>query len=330
VLLLVWERKTKADLIAAGRDPSMIPFPGEMWANHVVEIKPTGATTGQVVWRWHIWDHLVQEHDPGKLNYGKVKEHPELLNINHPGLAFELNHGNAISYNSKLDQILLSYLAQNELIIIDHSTTTQQAAGHTGGTSGKGGDILYRWGNPANYKAGADTEKYLWGLHDTNWIAPGRPGAGNILVFDNGIFRPGGMYATVVEIKPPIDAAGGYPLKPGAAFGPAAPTWTYKDSTTLHSGIISGAERLPNGNTLVVSGQWGTFLEVTPAGKIVWKYVTPLDNEKAVKQGTNIPFDMPPPIFNYVFKPRRYAPDYPGLKGKNLSPMGVIELPASG
>jgi len=39
--------------------------------------------------------------------------------------------------------------------------------------------------------------------------------------------------------------------------------------------------------------------------------------------------DMRGHLWNAVFKVHRYAPDYPGLKDKDLSPKGVIELPAS-
>ena len=58
-------------------------------------------------------------------------------------------HCNGLDYNSALDQIALSCRGMNEVYIIDHSTTTEEAVGHTGGNAGKGGDILYRWGNPS-------------------------------------------------------------------------------------------------------------------------------------------------------------------------------------
>ena len=48
----------------------------------LVEIKPTGKTTGEVVWEWHLWDHLVQDHDSTKANFGVVADHPELVDAN--------------------------------------------------------------------------------------------------------------------------------------------------------------------------------------------------------------------------------------------------------
>ena len=53
-----------------------------MLPDSLVEIKPTGKTTGELVWEWHLWDHLVQDFDKTKLNFGDVAQHPELVNIN--------------------------------------------------------------------------------------------------------------------------------------------------------------------------------------------------------------------------------------------------------
>src|SRR5258708_35448465 len=62
-------------------------------------------------------------------------------------------HANAVFYNAALDQVLLSVRNFSEFWIIDHGTTTQQAAGHTGGKLGRGGDLLYRYGNPRDRKS---------------------------------------------------------------------------------------------------------------------------------------------------------------------------------
>ena len=48
-----------------------------------MEIQPTGKTTGKVVWEWHLWDHLIQDHDKAKANYGNVADHPELVDLNY-------------------------------------------------------------------------------------------------------------------------------------------------------------------------------------------------------------------------------------------------------
>jgi hypothetical protein len=244
-----------------------------------------------------VWDHLIQDFDPTKNNYGVVQDHSELIDVNYGTRDADWNHINAIDYNAQLDQILLSVHNFNEIWIIDHSTTTEEAAGHTGGNSGKGGDLLYRWGNPVAYGAGTVNDQKFFGQHGANWINSGCPGAGNILVFNNGNEKR--RYSTVDEIIPPIDAAGAYQKIDGMAYGPEQQTWVYVSSnpTDLFSMTLSSAQRLPNGNTLICSANQGLFIEVTPGEQIVWQYL-------------NI---LPSPVYNAVARVQRYPTDYPGL-----------------
>ena len=72
----------------------------------------------------------------------------------------------------------MSVCAFSEFWIIDHGTTTAQAAGHTGGRRGRGGDLLYRWGNPRAYRAGTKADRKLFAQHNAHWIPKGLPGAG--------------------------------------------------------------------------------------------------------------------------------------------------------
>jgi hypothetical protein len=147
-----------------------------------------------------------------------------------------------------------------------HSTTTAEAASHKSGKYGKGGDLLYRWGNPRAYRAGTVKDQKLFGQHDSHWIDKGLPGEGHVLIFNNGMRRTGGAHSTVDEIVLPVDAKGHYQYTPGKAFGPDKPTWSYAapKRTDFYAPFISGAQRLPNGNTLICSGTNGTIFEVTP------------------------------------------------------------------
>jgi hypothetical protein len=324
VLLIVWEVKTAEEILAAGHKPETVRGP---WlADSVIEIKPTGRTTGEIVWEWHDWDHLIQDHDPSKANYGDVAKHPELIDVNfgdegmmfgfprqmarrdtqketpkgketgkddidrlrgigyigapstrrNRGMIPDWNHFNAVAYNPELDQIMVSLRLFSEFWIIDHSTTSAEAAGHKGGRSGRGGDLLYRWGNPRAYRAGTKADQKLFYQHDAHWIPRGRPGEGHVIVFNNGDGRDRN-FSSVDEIVLPVDSQGHYQRDPDAAFGPRAAVWSYTAAKKedFFSAIMSGANRLPNGNTLICGSMNGTILEVTPEKEIVWEYVNP-------------------------------------------------------
>ncbi len=291
VLLIAWEVKAAAEAVASGRNLNR-----DIWPDHLIEVKPTGSSGGEIVWEWHAWDHMIQEYDSTKANYGVTADHPELLDINiggsssGPGGGNEWLHINGISYNSTLDQIVISSHFTDEFYVIDHSTTTEEAAGHTGGNSGKGGDILYRWGSPQNYDAPGTKEFDV--IHCSLWIPEGLPGAGNIMVFNNG---EGQKYSEVVEIIAPFDASGNYTLSSGSAYEPAQPTWTYSNGMSFYSNHLGSCQRLPNGNTLISESTSGYLFEVTASGEIVWDY----NYEKEIARSL------------------RYATDYSGLSALN-------------
>jgi hypothetical protein len=269
VLLIAWETKTRVEAIAAGRNPSYVSGQ-EFMPDHIIEVQPTGPTSGTIVWEWHVWDHLIQDYDSSKPNYGMVTNHPELVDVNYPAEPqIDWMHSNSIDYNEQYDQIMISVLHFNEIWVIDHSTTTAEAASHAGGNSGKGGDLLYRWGNPEAYDRGTSNDKKLFQQHDATWIDEGYPGEGNILIFNNGVGR---SYSTVEEIVPPINTNGSYILVPSSAYGPTAPTWSYNPTPKFYASHLSGATRLASGNTLVCNGEIGKIWEVTPDGATVWQY----------------------------------------------------------
>ncbi len=270
VLVIAWEEKTVAEALAAGRDPALID--GTSFPDHVVEVQPTGPTTGQIVWEWHAWDHLIQDLDPTKANFGVVADHPEKIDLNYPPnrVGGELHHLNGIDYDPVNDWIVLSAHTQDEVWVIDHSTTTAEAAGSTGGARGKGGDLLYRWGNPAAYDRGTAAEQTLYKQHSPKFVPLAYPGGGHMTIFSNQ--APGG--SEVVEIELPLDAGGNF-VDPGAsAWGPAAPVWTYSDAA-FQSLFMSSAERLPNGNTLICSSLQGRIFEVDDAGALLWEHAVP-------------------------------------------------------
>jgi hypothetical protein len=279
VLIIAWEVKTAAQAVQAGLNHS-----AAIWPDHIIEVQPTGATTGTIVWAWHAWDHLVQDYNAAKSNYGVVAAHPELLDINVGSSGGGIGGGdwmhiNAVSYNPALDQIAISSHNLDEIYVIDHSTTTAQAATHAGGNSGKGGDLLYRWGCPSNYDAPGS--QYFNVVHCAWWIPTGLPGAGHLMAFNN---REGTGTSIVVELVPPGDLLGNYSWTSGTAYGPAAPIWSYTASG-FYSNHLGGCQRLPNGNTLVVESTSGILFEVDAAGNTVWSHAPGGEIARALRYG---------------------------------------------
>ena len=314
VLLMARRVRTLDEAVAAGADPALV-HPRGIEYEAVVEVRPTRPSGGEVVWEWSVWDHLIQDFDPGKANYGDPAAHPELVDLNFLlGRAHERVgtgrtdwiHADSIDYHPGLDQIVISARNFSELWIVDHSTTTEEAAGHAGGAGGRGGDLLYRWGNPRAHRAGTAADQQLFWPHTVHWIAPGLPGAGNLLMFNNGLEYDGHRrgWSSVVEIAPPAEGRG---YRPGE---PAAPVWTYAADppSVFYSKRLSGAQRLPNGNTLIASGFDGAIFEVTPDGDTVWAGA----------------LGFPP---WHIYRATRYAPDHPGLAGLDLSPEDAAGLP---
>jgi len=271
VLLIAWEKKTSTEAYAAGRTSLNGNPLNQMWSSAIFEIQPNGSGDGEVVWEWHLWDHLIQDADSGDDNYGVVADHPELFDINNgnvgesggPGPSnADWIHLNAISYNTNFDQIVISSRFQDEIFVIDHSTTTEEAASHSGGNYGKGGDFLYRWGNPQNYDRGNNSYHILGDQHSINWIPEGYPGEGNFILFNNGSNE-------AIEFVPPMDEDGFYTIEDGQPFGPDDIIW---DSPYYFTAMQGGAFRLPNGNTLITDCDSADIEEVTESGSVVWSY----------------------------------------------------------
>lgn len=323
ILILAVTRKTQAEAIAAGRNPANLPS-GELYNEQIIEIEPTGSNGANVVWEWNIWDHLIQDYDNTQDNFGVVSENPQLLDINYLGTSSggaNWMHVNSIQYNETLDQIVLSARQLNEFYIIDHSTTTLDAASHSGGLRGKGGDFLYRWGNPQSYGQGTEMDKQLFGQHFPHWIPETFPDGGKIILYNNGSGRTP-FFSSVLIVDPPETSPGNYIVPNNSNFGPETPEYIYTDPNDpedFFSLILSSAQRLPNGNTLICEGTSGRFFEIDPSENIVWEFINPDTTNGILNQGDT------PPTANNIFRVLRYSPDYAAFNGKDLSPGLPIE-----
>lgn len=323
ILIILWDAKYGSDAINEGRDTSL--FKNKVvWSEAIVEWDPI---KDSIVWEWYLWDHVIQDYDSTKKNHGFPEMHPELVDLNFDeetqGQADWL-HMNAIDYNPVLDQIVMSIPHFNELWIIDHSTSTAEAKTHKGGRSGKGGDLLYRWGNPKTYGSGNESDQKFFFQHDVHWQNPlAQPGAsdfGRIVIFNN---RTPGPLSPVVILNTGITVGGQYEMS-GGKYLPADFEKIYSHPTQnqkAKSPNLSSSQFLPNGNILICAGNWGYIYEMTPDNEIVWEYITPIRTGTVVSQGDTLTMSQ-----NITFRFARYPKNYSAFTGKDLKPGDYIEL----
>jgi hypothetical protein len=251
-----------------------IYFNEDIVIDKIIEIEPLDHDQANIIWEWRFYDHLIQDYDPNMLNYGIISENPQLLNINAYNVLGDFTHLNCVDFNAELNQIVFSSRTLNEVFIIDHSTTTEEAKSHIGGIYGKGGDFLYRWGNPINYNRGDLGDQKLHAPHAVNWINSDYPGGGNILLFDNEYDV---SISAIIEFQPPILSNGLYSLDANEPFAPNEYTWI-NYSSDYFSLSHSGAFRMPNGNTLItIFGVPPLYeiniIEIDENGSLQWEYL---------------------------------------------------------
>jgi hypothetical protein len=260
VLLICYDYRTATEATAAGSSSASV-----FYSEKIIEVHPTSATTGAIVWEWKLWDHMCQNYDPLKNNYvSSIANNPQLMNINYAGTGSlpDRYHMNGIDYNPTLNQIVVSMHFMNSVFVIDHSTTTAEAAGHTGGNSGKGGDFLYRWGNSSSY--GITATPVFSTIHDAHWVPSDNPNYPNYLCAFNN--NQGLGNSKVVIWNPPYSGSN-YSLTLGSAYAPA--TSNYQFTSVFTSTNEGNSQQLPNGNMLV-NNSFGAIYEVNAVGTQLW------------------------------------------------------------
>lgn len=266
ILMIAFERLEADEAIAQGFNAEHLTDTNELWLEKIIEVDPV---TNEIVWEWRLADHLIQDFDENQNNYGVVAENPGRIDINYldPDEPEHPNwfHVNSVDYNADLDQIVISPRHFSEIWILDHNTTTEEARGPAG-------DLIYRWGNPSTYDTETEDGRTLYYQHDPKWIPEGYPGAGNILIYNNG--GAPRLYSSVIEINIPRNNDGSY--NPPKEQAPEI-VWEYfaPEDTIFYSSLVSGAERFENGNTLITEGLSGNIFEVDTDGNLVWAYNLP-------------------------------------------------------
>ena len=251
----------------------MHPVPGftlpELTDDAIFQVNPRG----EIVWRWVASEHLDEfGFTPAELQLVKATKTADYLHLNAmtplgPNKWFTRGDQRFDPQN-----ILIGSRNANFVVIIEKKT----------------GHIVWRLGPdypPRSQQKLPHPVDQIVGQHNPHLIAPGLPGEGNLLLFDN-------------------QGEGGYPpaamqTNPGSRVLEIDPTsqqivWAYTgvDSDravwTFHSSFISNADRLPNGNTFINEGMNGRFFQVTPAGDIVWEYVNPHFTQTSVGGGRSL------------------------------------------
>ena len=347
---------THQEAIDAGCDPAKGPYDGAQ-LDSIVEIDMEGNIIWE--WRFFdhtIQD--IDPTKPNYVGEGKtVADYPHRINLNIPGRPVKRDwlHCNSLDYNPELGYVVTNSV-QGEFYVIDHDGTfvAGDAGESTRLAAGPKGDFLYRFGDPARYAQGdppsilpdwtqsTTGHKQIGGAHDVQWIDEGLPGAGNFLIFNNAQYlfeRTPQSY--ILEINGRLNRegreAGDYVNPPDAGYfrwehpnrdSQKTPRWVSNQIVWMYysrsnqgffSHIGSGAQRLPNGNTLICAMTEGHFFEVTPEAEVVWEYINPVTTDGVVRVLKDA-F----PMSNAVFRAYRYGPDHPALRGRDLKPMGLL------
>lgn len=318
ILCIAADTYAKTEMTAAGRNPSITNANFKL--EKIIEPQPIGTNDAAIVWEWKFFDHLIQDFDNTKANYGDVNTHPELIDINYDnGYPSDWIHLNGIDYNPLLDQIIISARHLNEIYIVDHSTTSLEAASHSGGNSNKGGDLLWRWGNPQVYRQGNANDQKLFLQHDSKFVEQGFLDEGKITVFNND--GDGTNTFSSVHLITPVISSGDYQLQSGK-FLPADFEWTFDGSTlgtSFHEENKSGTHSLPNGNMMICESSIGRVSEINKNGDVLWSYKNPVGSV-VYNQFSTIPLGE-----NGIFRAEKYPADYAAFIGETLTPMGIIE-----
>jgi len=319
IMCIVWERQNLEEIIENGFD-TLTNNQTQIFSDAIYEINPE---TDSIVWKWRAWDHLIQDFDSTKANYGRVEDFPHRIDINYHDFSFERPdwmHSNALDYNESMDQVMLTVRNFNEIWIIDHSTTTEEAAGSSEGVSSRGGDLLFRWGNPHAYRAADKDDQKLFFVHDANWVNEVNSPYHNLISVFNNMIE---IDLSLGQILSPtwVESDKAYLVEEGKFlpndFDRAI---SHPDTVLNYSAAASNLQILENGNFLICAARPGFAFELTDDEEVVWEYKVPFKFGLPTPQGTELNLSD-----NFNNQMIRYNPDYPGLAGQDLSVKGYIE-----
>jgi hypothetical protein len=254
---------------------------------------------GAIVWEWLASDHI----DEFGFSPDARKAIKAASGANAARGSFDWLHVNSATYvgpNRWFDQGDRRF-APNNVIVSSREASVLAIVG-------RDGSIVWRLGPDFTESKELRAIRQIIGQHHAHFIPKGLPGAGNLLVFDNG---GASGYGFVNPIAPDGRGAFARPTSRVLEINPVTLelAWSYTNPR-FFSTNISSAQRLPNGNTLVAAGAGGRMFEVTKEGAIVWEYMYPLfsgvNSSNAVYRAYRVPYGWIPQLM--VPKEQRVTP----------------------
>lgn len=257
---------------------------------------------GNILWEWTCSEHF-EEMDFSEDAKNTIARNPNFLKVGvGMGDWMHMNSMSTLGPNRWFDagderfhpdNIIFCGRMTNIIAIISKNTS----------------EIVWQMG--PTYTATPELRKMgqLIGQHHAHLIPQGLPGAGNILVFDNGGWagygspNPGSPtgtrnalrdYSRVLEFDPiSLEIVWQYSAKEAGFTVPV-------NGSEFYSSFVSSAQRLPNGNTLITEGAGGRLFEVTPEHEIVWEYMSPFygkkGNQHTVYRSYRVPYRWVPQV----------------------------------
>ncbi|MEO8466416.1 MAG: aryl-sulfate sulfotransferase [Gammaproteobacteria bacterium] len=279
--------------------------PGKLEDDRLIEV----SWDGKILWQWLASDHIDElgfSAEARAAIRGGAGANPARD-------TFDWLHTNSATYvgpNHWFDEGDKRFAPDNVIISSRQGSLLAIVA--------RDGSIVWRIGPDFNTSDALRKIQQIIGQHHAHFIPKGLAGAGNLLVFDNG---GASGYGTGTPVAPNGQGIFARANSRVLEINPVTLEliWSYVSPAQFYSSNISGAQRLPNGNTLITEGAPGRMFEVTTDGTIVWEYMSPFFGagpraSNAVYRAYRLPYDWIPQLP----RPQERAVTPPALKDFKL------------
>ena len=259
---------------------------------------------GKIVWEWLASDH-VDAFGFSESARNAIHRFPDWTDNRGAGDWLHVNAAAYVGPNKwydagdqrfRPDNILISSRNTSIMAIIDRAT----------------GKFVWHMGPDYRESPALLALGQIVGQHNPHLIPKELPGAGNLLVFDNG---GAAGYGEGNSVAPKGTNTVGRIDSRVLELNPVTfeKIWEYsvggQEKFLFASHYVSSAQRLPNGNTLIDEGADGRLFEVTSAKEIAWEYVNPyfaLENgsrTNRVYRAQRVPYDWVPQLTKPTERP---------------------------